>query len=190
MTPFLPSFSPGEHGRLNANAKRHAKLLIGKAFKKILAVPLLEVQEEVLKSMLVHSDELSKKAFDEIDINHDGVLSNEEFIAHFGTAIRNAAPQAEETAQKFTAVIMQAIPMLAPVLTKIWTDEVAKARSEERKAREEERTGEKARGETREWKQRVKGRSARKKTMIESLGKQPEEKIWRGERARGGKQKA
>ena len=139
MTPFLPSFSPGEHGRLKANAKRNAKLLIGKATKKILAVPLLEVQEEVLKSMLVHSDELSKKAFDEIDINHDGVLSKEEFIAHFGTAIRNAAPQAEETAQKFTAVIMQAMTILVPVLTKIWTDEVAKARAEERKAREEER---------------------------------------------------
>ena len=139
MTPFLPSFSPGEHGRLNANAKRYAKLLIGKATKKILAVPLLEVQEEVLKSMLVHSDELSKKAFDEIDINHDGVLSKEEFIAHFGTVIRNAVPQPEETAQKFTAVIMQAMTMLVPVLTKIWTDEVAKARAEERKAREEER---------------------------------------------------
>ena len=143
MTPFLPSFSPGEHGidndRLKANAKRNAKLLIGKATKKILAVPLLEVQEEVLKSMLVHSDELSKKAFDEIDINHDGVLSKEEFIEHFGTAIRNAVPQPEETAQKFTAVITQAMTILVPVLTKIWTDEVAKARAEERKAREEER---------------------------------------------------
>ena len=139
MTPFLPSFSPGEHGRLNASDKRYAKLLIGKATKKILAVPLLEVQEEVLKSMLVHSDELSKKAFDEIDINHDGVLSKEEFIEHFGTAIRNAVPQPEETAQKFTAVITQAMTILVPVLTKIWTDEVAKARAKERKAREEER---------------------------------------------------
>ena len=139
MTPFLPSFSPGEHGRLNASDKRYAKLLIGKATKKILADPLLEVQEEVLKSMLVHSDELSKKAFDEIDINHDGVLSKEEFIEHFGTAIRNAVPQPEETAQKFTAVITQAMTILVPVLTKIWTDEVAKARAEERKAREEER---------------------------------------------------